>query len=79
MMFLVFALQILSYVVIADAVLSFLVPSRDQFPRNITSKITEPLYRPIRRVLDPRKTGNFDLSPMVVIVAIQVIRSLIVR
>lgn len=77
MMFLALALQILMYIVIADAVLSFVAPLRERFPRNITSKITEPLYRPIHRVLDPKKTGNLDLAPMVVIVGIQLLRNFI--
>ncbi len=77
--FVIFALQILTYVIIADAILSWIVPARDRFPRNITTRITEPLYAPIHRLLDPQKTGGIDLAPLVVIFALQALMNLLAR
>lgn len=76
---LITALQVLTYVIIADAILSWVVPSKDRFPRNVTSKITEPLYAPVHKVLDPAKTGGIDLAPIVVIFLIQALAGLLAR
>ncbi len=74
----ILALKVLSYVIIGDAILSWVI-APDRFPRNLTSRICEPLYRPIRRVLDPAKTGGLDLAPLVLVVFINVLIQLIVR
>lgn len=79
MAFVLLALQLLTYVIIADAILSWIVPDTGRFPRNITSRITGPLYAPIRRVLDPSKTGGLDFSPLIVILVIQALMSLLSR
>jgi YggT family protein len=78
MAMLLLALQGLMWWVIADAVLSWF-QSRDSMPRKLTSAVTEPLYAPIRKVLDPSRTGGLDLSPMVVILAIQALQHFVVR
>jgi YggT family protein len=78
MAMLLLALQGLMWWVIADAVLSWFQP-RDAMPRKLTSAVTEPLYAPIRKVLDPSRTGGLDLSPMVVILAIQALQHFVVR
>ncbi len=79
MSFVLTFLNILTYVIIADAILSWLIPSPDRFPRNITSRITAPLYKPVHLILDPRKTGGIDLAPLVIIFAIRALETLLVR
>lgn len=71
-------LQALMVLIIADAVLSWIMPP-SKFPRSFTSRLTDPLYAPIRKVLNPEKMGGFDLSPLILIFAIQALRSLIVN
>lgn len=68
----------MTWVIIIDAVSSWILPP-GQFPRNVTSQLTEPLYRPIRSILDPGKMGGLDLSPMVVILALQVLANALAR
>ena len=65
-------LEGLTWLIIIDAVLSWVVPDRGQFPRNITSQITDPLYAPIRSILNPEKTGGLDLSPLIMLILLQV-------
>ncbi len=77
--FIFFLLRALSMIVIVDAVASWVVPGRDRFPRNYTGLVTEPLYRPIRKVIDPEKLGGIDISPIIVLVAIQGIATLLSR
>ena len=38
-------------------------------------QITEPVLAPVRRMLPPWKTGGLDLSPIIVLIAIQIHRA----
>ena len=75
-------LQIATFIIIAQAIMSWLVAfnvlsMRNDIVRNIWSaleQITEPLYRPIRNIM-PR-TGGLDLTPMVVLLGIFFLRPL---
>lgn len=73
------------YILIAAAVLSWLVAfnvvnSRNQFVAMIGDflyRITEPLLRPIRNMLP--SLGGIDVSPVVLILIIILIKDIIVR
>ncbi len=60
-------LDVLIWVIIADAVLSWFQRDTRQFPRRITHAVTTPIYAPIHAILNPRMTGGIDFSPLVVI------------
>jgi len=70
------------WVVIAGAVMSWLIAFnvvniRNRFIyafANALNALTEPLYRPIRRILPPM--GGLDLSPIIVIFALLFLRNL---
>ena len=76
-------LRVLSYVIIAQAILSWLVAfnvinTYNDFVRsflNALDRITEPLYRPIRRILPD--FGGIDFSPIVVLLLIYIVRILL--
>ena len=77
-------LRVLSILIIAQAILSFIVPVMGDRPHPIIvninlmlRQITEPLLGPIRRVLPT--VGMLDLSPMVAIIVLEIIRSVLVR
>jgi YggT family protein len=72
MMLIVQVLHLFSGFLILEAILSWMVGPHD-FPRNHTRKLTEPLYAPLRRVMNPQKTGGLDLSPLVWIFGIQIV------
>ena len=40
-------------------------------------RITEPVLAPVRRLLPPWKTGGLDLSPLIVLIAIQFVERVI--
>lgn len=61
--------QVLSLMVIADALLSFFMSPYHPV-REALGRILQPLYNPIRKVIPP--AGGFDFSPIVLILAIQV-------
>lgn len=67
--------QILSVLIIIDAVLSFFL-SPFHPVRETLGKILNPLYAPIRRVLPPM--GGIDFSPLILIILIQVIERLLI-
>ncbi|MDQ8755830.1 YggT family protein [Sphingosinicella sp. LHD-64] len=76
-------LRVAMYVIIAQAILSWLVAfnvinTYNDFVRSFLGaldRITEPLYRPIRKILPD--FGGLDFSPMVVLLLIYVIRILL--
>lgn len=76
-------LSILTWIIIIQAVLSWLVAfnvinTYNDFVRQVLyalDRITEPLYRPIRRILPD--FGALDLSPLVVILIIYILRNIL--
>ena len=76
-------LQLLVYVIIAQVIISWLVAfnvinSSSPFIRTVLSgleRVTAPLYRPIRKLLPD--FGGLDFAPIVLILAIQVVRMLV--
>lgn len=76
-------LRVLTYIIIAQAILSWLVAfnvinTYNDFVRsflNALDRMTEPLYRPIRRILPD--FGGIDFSPLVVLLLIYILRILL--
>ncbi len=76
-------LQLLVWIIIAQAIISWLVAfnvinTSSNFVRTLLDtldRLTAPLYRPIRRILPD--FGGIDLSPIVLILAIQIVRKLL--
>jgi len=72
--FVVLFLRALAWLVILHAILSYFVPPTNPI-RSTIDQMVEPLLRPIRAVVPP--VGMFDLSPLVLLIVIQVAASLI--
>ena len=78
------ALQLYTYIIIATAILSWLVAfnvvnTRNNFVRsiwNFLDAVTEPVLRPIRSILP--NLGGVDISPIILILLIIFIQNLIV-
>ena len=76
-------LRLATYIIIAQAIISWLVAfnvinTQSDFVRTLLSaldRITEPLYRPIRKILPD--FGGIDFSPLVVLLLIHVARILL--
>jgi YggT family protein len=76
-------LQVLVWVIIAQVIISWLVAfnvinTQSNFVRtvlDVLDRLTAPLYRPIRKILPD--FGGIDFSPIVLILAIQILRKLI--
>jgi YggT family protein len=76
---LLYALQALQIVVIVAALISWVNPD----PRNPIVRflyaVTEPLFRPFRKLVPPSRTGGIDLSPIFVILAIYLLSRFLSR
>jgi YggT family protein len=72
----------LIWLIIIDAVLTF-IPSIDRrHPLVVLLRsITEPIYRPIRKLIPPVRTGDaaWDLSPLIAVIGIGIIVRFIVK
>ncbi len=78
-----FLLRILGWIIIGQVILSWLIAfnvlnTSSQGLRSFLAaldRITEPLYRPVRRMLPD--FGGIDFSPLVVLILIQILRMLL--
>lgn len=76
-------LKVLTWIIIIQAVLSWLVAfnvmnTHSDFVRSVLyalDRLTQPLYRPIRRILPD--FGGLDFSPLVVLLIIYALRILL--
>jgi YggT family protein len=76
-------LDLLFWIIMIQIVLSWLVAfnvinTRNDFVRQFLTaldRVTEPLYRPIRRILPD--FGGLDFSPMVVLLAISILQKIL--
>jgi YggT family protein len=67
-------LDVLKYLILADVVLSWFMPDRNQVPRNYIVAITDPLYAPVRELLSPIKTGGIDFAPLAILLVVFVVQ-----
>ncbi len=74
-----YALRALQWIVIIAALISWVNPD----PRNPIVRflwgVTEPLFRPFRRLLPPSRTGGIDLSPLFVLLLIFLVSRFLAR
>lgn len=67
--------QIFIWIVIASALLSFFLPPYHPV-REALDRIINPFLNPIRSVIP--NTGTFDFSPLILIIAVQVIARILI-
>ncbi len=72
-------LSLYTWVIIIRALISWVSPD----PRNpivqILSRLTEPVLKPLRQLVPPSKTGGLDVSPILAILLIQLIRYIVIQ
>ena len=80
-----FALMILTWIIIAHAIMSWLIGfnvinTLNEFVRALWTaleRITRPIYDPIRRIMPD--FGALDLTPLVVLLLLFVLRNIVLR
>lgn len=70
-----FLASTLTLIVLADVILSYFMSPWHPFKRALDN-VVEPLLSPIRRVVPP--LGMIDFSPVVLIIAIQIVQWILV-
>ena len=78
---LILALDIFFWIIIAQVVLSWLIAFdvinvKNQQAKNLIGliqKITDPVYRPLRKYIPP--IAGIDITPIIIIIAINVLKS----
>lgn len=68
--------DILSYAVIIDSVLSFVLPPFHPV-RSFMDRLVQPMLNPLRRIIPP--LGGLDLSPIALLLIIQLVETLVLR
>lgn len=69
-------IQIITFFVIAQAISTFFLPP-DNPVRERLDRLVNPLLNPIRKVVPT--IGNFDFSPVILIILLQVVEYLLLR
>lgn len=69
-------LEVLRWIILVDAISSWF-RGPEQFPRNVTGQITEPLYAPLRSLLGGM--GGMDFSPLIMLLILHLGQSMLGR
>ncbi|MBI5462017.1 MAG: YggT family protein [Gammaproteobacteria bacterium] len=70
------AFKVFIYSIVIQALLSWINPGTYNPAVNLLHSLTEPVLRPVRRLLPP--IGGMDLSPLLAVLVLEVLRRLIV-
>jgi len=73
-MIIVRLLDLYSFIVIASALISWFPVPHDNPIVRFLEAATEPVYRPIRSVINPGMLGGIDISPIIVLVVINIVK-----
>lgn len=71
-------LTIYMWVIIVRALISWVNPDPYNPIVQILVRITEPVLRPLRKLVPPGKLGGLDISPILAILLIQLIRQTLI-
>lgn len=78
MLLLYYALELLKWLIIARALLSwFASPYSDNPAIQLLRRVTDPIINPLREVIPP--LGGLDISPLVAFFAIQLTQTMLMR
>jgi YggT family protein len=69
--------QLLSLIIVARSLLSWVAPNPYEQPMRLLLEITEPILAPLRRIV-PR-IGMIDITPVIAILILQLVGELVLR
>jgi uncharacterized protein YggT (Ycf19 family) len=75
----ILAIEIYLVITALDLLLAWVQPEPTSWPRRFTHLLTEPLQAGIRVLMRRVPTGGWDLSPLVVVFLLGLIRVILVR
>jgi len=67
-------IRVLIWLIIIDAVLTW-IPSVNRYHPLVTAlrSVTRPILEPFRKLVPPERTGYIDISPLLAIIALQIL------
>ncbi len=68
-------IQIYTWVIIIRALISWVSPDPHNPLVRALVQVTEPVLRPLRRLVPPHKLGGVDLSPLLAILILQFLKN----
>jgi len=73
------AVWIYSLLIIVRAILTWVPDLVYRYPEfmRFLERVTDPAIKPFRRILSPYKTGGLDLSPLLALIALGIIRGIL--
>lgn len=71
-------LNLYAWVIIARALASWFTHDLRNPIVRLLHEVTEPVLRPLRQIVDPRRLGGLDISPILAIVLIQILKYLVI-
>ena len=74
---LVLLLYLYTWLIIIRAVVSWTRPDPGNPLIQLLVKVTEPILKPLRALVPPAKLGGIDLTPILAIIVIQIVRYLL--
>ena len=74
---LVLLLYFYTWLIIVRAVVSWMTTSADNPLMQILYALTEPVLKPLRALAPPSRLGGIDISPLLAIAVIQILRYLL--
>ncbi len=74
---LILLIDLYSLVLFASVILSWVHLSEDNPVVRLIRRVTEPVLEPVRKVVP--SAGGFDLSPLIVLIALHLLKTLLVR
>lgn len=75
------AAEVVTWLIVIDAVLTFIPSINRRHPIVVLIRsITEPMYRPLRKVIPPVRLGEagLDFSPLILIIGIRIIAQVLI-
>ena len=75
--FLVLLLYLYTWIIIIRAVMSWMNPDPNNSLVKALNVVTEPILKPLRALVPPARLGGLDISPILAIVLIQILRYLL--
>ncbi len=74
-------LQVAAIIILAEVIVSWAVAFGSLSPYKpwvrTLHRMTDPMLEPIRRVIPPSRTGGLDISPLIAVVAIQIVQGIL--
>lgn len=74
---LILLIDLYSLVLFASVILSWVRLSEDNPVVRLIRRVTEPVLEPVRKFVP--SAGGFDLSPLIVLIALHLLKTLLVR